>query len=73
MKALLLVFTIFSLSAWAQDPLDQESDVSDQQRCEEWAVMDGISQEDMKGYVQECLSSLNYEDSIQEEVSAEGE
>jgi len=73
MKALFLLLTVFSLGAWAQDYEDQEAEMSDQQRCEEWAAIDGIAQEDMQGYIQECLASLNYEDSMGEETAAEVE
>lgn len=68
-----LVLTLFSSFTWAQEPMDEEGEISDQQRCEEWAQIDGIGQDDMQGYLQECLSSLRYEESMQEPISAEGE
>lgn len=71
MKGLFLLFAVFSFSAWAQDAEDME--VTDQQRCQEWAAIDGIAQEDMKGYMEECLSSLNYESDMGDETAAEME
>jgi len=73
MKALLLLLTVFSFSTWAQDIEDQESELTDQQRCEEWAAIDGIAQEDLQGYVQECLASLNYEENMADETAGEAQ
>ncbi|GAA6135343.1 hypothetical protein NBRC116188_21330 [Oceaniserpentilla sp. 4NH20-0058] len=71
MKTWLLVLSLFSISVWADDMEEQDVEMSDQQRCEEWAEIDGIGQEDMKGYIQECLSSLNYESGTGDENTAD--
>ncbi|MFY0641605.1 MAG: hypothetical protein JXR16_11205 [Bermanella sp.] len=61
MKVFLAVLMCFSLAAWAEDGEEHEMEISDKQRCEEWAVMDSIAKEDLADYMQECIASLGYE------------
>ena len=69
MKALLTVLMCFSLTVWAEDGEENEIEISDKQRCEEWAVMDSIAKEDLTDYMQECIASLGYEaDESEEEI-----
>jgi len=67
MKVWLLMLMVFTSLSWAEYGEDQDMEISDKQRCEEWAEMDGIAQEDMGDYMKECLSSLNYEAEMSEE------
>jgi len=60
LSAMLIMWTMVSV---AEEPTDE-------QRCQEWAEMDGIAAEEMSGYMTECLSSLNYEESV--EVESDG-
>lgn len=61
MKVLLAVLMCFSLTVWAEDGEENEIEISDKQRCEEWAEMDSIAKEDLADYMQECIASLGYE------------
>lgn len=45
---------------------DDEDAITDQQRCEEWAEMDGIDNEKKPEYLAECLSNLQYDDESDE-------
>ncbi len=67
MKVWLLALMVMANLSWAEDGEDQDLEITDKQRCEEWAEMDGIPQEDMGDYMKECLSSLNYEAEMSEE------
>ncbi|MGR6874595.1 hypothetical protein ACU6U9_20400 [Pseudomonas sp. HK3] len=58
MKVFCIVFMLFSLSAWAEDGEENEIEISDQQRCEEWAEMDSVAKEDFNEYMKECIASL---------------
>lgn len=68
MKLVYSLFLLLSVSVWAEDGEDQDMEISDQQRCTEWAVMDGIEKEDMADYMQECIASLGYEPEMAEEL-----
>jgi len=39
-------------------PFVMAEELSNQDQCKEWAVMDGISSEDLPDYLKECLYSL---------------
>ncbi len=67
MKVWLLALMVMANLSWAEDGEDQDLEITDKQRCEEWAEMDGNPQEDMGDYMKECLSSLNYEAEMSEE------
>lgn len=69
MKFLVLLMMCVSFGAMAQEPTDEETVLTDQQRCEEWAEMDGIEPENKADYMQECLQNLNYAE--QEEQTQE--
>jgi DNA primase len=56
---------------WAEDGEDQDVEITDQQRCTEWAQMDGIAKEDLADYMKECIASLGYEAGMGEEENAE--
>ncbi|MFT5593597.1 MAG: hypothetical protein ACI8SR_001978 [Oceanicoccus sp.] len=71
MKVLFVIFMFFSLSAWAEDGEENEIELTDKQRCEEWAVMDSIPKEDLADYMQECIASLGNDSGNDEEESAE--
>lgn len=71
MKAFALMLVLFSTMVWAEDDEDQNTEITDQQRCEEWAVMDGIAKEDLANYMKECIASLGYEAGMGEEDTAE--
>ncbi|WP_283787260.1 hypothetical protein QNI23_011485 [Bermanella sp. WJH001] len=71
MKALLTVLMCLSFSVWAEDGEENEIEISDKQRCEEWAEMDGIAKEDLKDYMKECIASLGYEADENEEPISE--
>lgn len=71
MKVLFVIFMFFSLSAWAEDGEENEVELTDKQRCEEWAVMDSIAKEDLTDYMQECIASLGNDSGMDEEESAE--
>jgi hypothetical protein len=51
MVILLSIFTNIAIAT-------EDDAMTDQQRCEEWASMDGIDNENKGDYVAECLSSL---------------
>ena len=47
------------------------SEPTNQQQCEEWALMDGVSDEDMGTYLNECLYNLELPEedlSVEEEI-----
>ena len=68
MKALLLRLTmICTLLTWAEDGEDQEIEITDQQRCTEWAEMDGTESAQMASYMKECLASLGHDTGENEE------
>ena len=69
MKILVLVLSLFSILVWAEDDENQEIEITDQQRCEEWAAIDGITTDGMDTYIKKCMASLGYsvaEEDIQE-------
>lgn len=67
MKIVMLLMMMLSFAVLADEPMDEESLLTDQQRCEEWAEMDGIEAESKADYMQECLQNLNYADQVEEQ------
>ncbi len=71
MKHFLLVILLSSFTNFVIAN-DNEDTITDQQRCEEWAEMDGIDNERKPEYLEECLSNLQYDDESDEtDASAE--
>ena len=65
MKHFLLVILLSSFANFVMAN-DDEDAITDQQRCEEWAEMDGIDNEKKPEYLAECLSNLQYDDESDE-------
>lgn len=65
MKHFLLVILLSSFANFVIAN-DDEDTITDQQRCEEWAEMDGIDNEKKPEYLAECLSNLQYDDESDE-------
>lgn len=65
MKHFLLVILLSSFTNFVMAN-DDEDAITDQQRCEEWAEMDGIDNEKKPEYLAECLSNLQYDDESDE-------
>lgn len=61
-----IALVTLSFATVAEEPTDE-------QRCQEWAEMDGIAAEELGGYMKECLSSLNYEESVEAEAESSEE
>ena len=61
-KILIIVAMLMAFVTNAEEPTNKE-------RCQDWAVMDGIASEDMADYLKECLYNLEIpeEDLTEEE------
>jgi hypothetical protein len=66
MKHFLLVILLSTLTQFVTAN-DEEDTITDQQRCEEWAEMDGIDSDKKAEYIAECLSNLQYDDGMNDD------
>jgi hypothetical protein len=66
MKRFLMIILMSSLTHLAMAN-EAEDTITNQQRCEEWFLIDGIDDENKADYMAECLSNLQYEDDSNEE------
>ena len=60
MKGLFLLLSCVFTLAWAQDDDYDTTDITDQQRCSEWAEMDSIEAAHLQDYMNECMASLGH-------------
>lgn len=67
MKHILFLILFSSMASLTMANEDYEDTITDQQRCEEWAVMDGIDEENKQEYMSECISNLQYDEGINDE------
>jgi hypothetical protein len=71
MKRFLMVILLSILTSIAV--ATEDDGMTDQQRCEEWAAMDGIDSDNNDDYVTECLSSLQHDVHETDDVNEEAD
>lgn len=62
MKKLLVLTALIASVCMADEPITQTALADNNTQCREWAVMDGIEQEYMNDYMEQCLSNLSYQE-----------
>jgi len=62
MKYSILLGLFLAALSWAEEPIVQAALMDDRTQCKEWAVMDGIAEDYMNEYIDECLQNMNYQE-----------
>lgn len=63
MKQILLVLAMAASSyVLSQESYQQTALADNTAQCKEWAIMDGVADEDMNEYLAQCLQDLDYQE-----------